>query len=179
MSLGRQMRCSIAIALAIPIGLVCLAATPAFAAESILFSQQRSSCALGSCPAYRIDLFADGTLRFEGLACTVVAGRRESRVSRRIVKAVQAAFSKYRFSSLRPSCCSCRGRTEEVTVMTTWYGPDGPHVVSHYRGCASAPAAIRRLETTLERLLDVSAWTGSAQQIQELCTGDPLQGLRL
>lgn len=65
-------------------------------APKVLVAIERGGC-MGECPQYRVELYDDGRLVFEGMQFTPVQGPREEQRSREQVAAVIAHFQKADF----------------------------------------------------------------------------------
>jgi hypothetical protein len=150
-------------------GTVALLAVSAFVAEAsapfmgaadsgVLLSFERTAC-YGTCPDYTVTVFQDGRLEYRGREFVKIGGRVRGRISRWDREALDAAFTKAAFCDLVGEYPS--GPTDLPSVRIDWSACPGRSSVDHYLGDESAPAALVRLEGTVDAILRTERWIGT------------------
>jgi hypothetical protein len=129
------------------------------AGTELLAGIQRTTC-FGSCPAYTLAVYRDGTVEFEGRAYVNVCGTAIGKIGpdkvieleRKLidahVTAMDGAYADYNATDL-PSAY-------------LWFRPRGGHTkgIAHYLGDDSAPEALRRAEQAVDTAANVEQWIG-------------------
>ncbi len=117
-----------------------------------LLSLQRTGC-YGACPVYRVEVFADGMVHFQGERHVMVTEPVE-------LKLEPAAFQKLTARLEQSGIAQWPdflkvSSSDAPTVILTWKG----HVVRHYRGDDTAPAELTQLEDEVDALIGTERWT--------------------
>ena len=131
----------------------------------------REAC-FGSCPVYSVELFDDGSVRFDGRAHVADTGSFSSRVPRdsveSLVRALRAA----------PTLAS-DGAWVEGTAACGRHLPDGPRftlvvyaggparTVQYDAGCTDAPRAVAALADAVDRVATTRQWILGPKETQQ------------
>lgn len=121
------------------------------APSPLLFALERGRC-FGRCPVYRLEVFEDGRVRFEGRLHVAVTEPVEARlpaaeVARLVRRLEQPGFDRW-VDYAQPTT------TDQPTVTLTYKGV----TIRHDRGDANAPAALTALEDDLDALVGTQPW---------------------
>jgi hypothetical protein len=126
--------------------------------RDLLLRLERTSC-FGTCPAYVVEVDAQGSLRYEGKANVCTPGDVFGRVSPEIATQLHQAISESRFGDASEKCCECLVTDTPSAVMTIVdAGRSKTIVVTD--GCAG-PAEIRGLADKFDSLLRTEQWIGT------------------
>jgi hypothetical protein len=131
--------------------------------KRITVALTRSDC-FGQCPMYRLVLYDDGTLTYEGRTYVKVIGSATSVLDRERVVSVQRAIADSGVSSLQPDCCNCVNVTDVPTVTIEFVSDGARKTVEHYTGCDAAPSWLRDFEDRLDVLLGSAQFVGSPSE---------------
>src|SRR5690349_20504797 len=120
-------------------------------------SMSREVC-FGECPIYRIAVYRDGTVRYEGEAYVARRGRYTGTVSEAQIRELDALFTDHRFFGLADAYTHADW-TDYPSVKLGYVSPDGrAKVVDHYHGDVSAPLVLAILENGVDRIVGVERW---------------------
>jgi hypothetical protein len=131
------------------------------AASSVgeLLTFERTSC-YGQCPTYKVVLFKDGRLRYEGSIAVADPGPAEARLAPSAMAAVRSNLQ--RASELQSDCCDCSDWTDSPSVEMSFALPDGgTKRIYHYHGCEKAPDWLYDVENSIDAALGTEKWVGS------------------
>ena len=156
------------------IGVVLLLAGTAYSAEWTI-SLDRTEC-YGTCPSYKVTIFSNGKVLYEGRKFVKTSGRASGRLSPSQIRDLTNALTQARYFSLRSSYAS--GRDGCLTIAT-----DSPRVttgvrlgkkrkkIDHYRGCHSGTeqfnSELQRLATfedRIDEIIDIKQWIGTDEE---------------
>jgi hypothetical protein len=145
---------------ALTLGLVllfgCLATTPEVKKEAVaetprlLVAMERSPC-FGACPVYRVEVFTDGLVRFEGKRFVKALEVVEAKLSPAQVKAISDRFAAIDFKWADYTHADA---TDNPTVVLT----HETRTLKHYHGDHSAPEGLTKLEDDLDALIGTAKW---------------------
>jgi uncharacterized protein DUF6438 len=129
-------------------------------ADSPFASLDQSGC-LGTCPAYRVDVFDDGRVAYQGNGYVKVLGKASAQIAMTEVRRLRLAFDAVGFSELDAG----------VHLMI-----DGPVTILGYRtragmhevGVLGAPPEIERLALAFEQIVATERWVGTEAERAEL-----------
>nr|HEX4317125.1 DUF6438 domain-containing protein [Kofleriaceae bacterium] len=128
--------------------------------HALLASLERTAC-FGSCPIYKISVFRDGAIEWEGTQYVKILGKAVGRATPAQLQQLRAAFAKAGYSMMRASYEQAMV-TDQPTMVVAF--ADGPSVktVKHYGGDSNAPPSLYELETSIDTILNTEQWIGSA-----------------
>jgi hypothetical protein len=123
-----------------------------------LITLERTSC-FGTCPIYKLEISADGSVVYEGKENVKTKGRAESQIASEKLKRLLAHFESIDYFSLADyyeSGDSCRSyATDNPSALTSLRMNGRSKSVSHYYGCRGTEI-LERL-TELEAAIDEAA----------------------
>ena len=140
---------------------------------------ERTGC-YGSCPSYRLTIFGDGRVEYEGHKWVEVRGERSTRIGPDGLKPIVATINDIGFFNLRsryryledgcPGVTTC-GPTATVTVQAEGRKKTVEHYHGCYRGTMDDPVPYPQDLFVLENLLDQAArterWIGEIDVVTE------------
>jgi hypothetical protein len=118
----------------------------------------------GICPAYSLDVYRDGFVRYEGKAFVIHRGVATASLPATTIDEIRSAFERAAFRSLAAHCCDCRTVTDAQAVIVAIEDGQARVEINHYQGCDKEPKALRTLEERFESLLRVERWIGTEEQ---------------
>jgi len=124
---------------------------------------RRSGC-LGSCPVYSVEVYTDGTVRYEGDAHVLTVGSASARLTRDRMQELQRAVARAGFLSLQRDCCNCFDFTDGPTVSLMLVDGGQTRKIDDYHGCDATPKTVRDLEDQIDRIVGVERWIGTEEQ---------------
>ncbi len=128
-------------------------------AAPLLVSLERTSC-YGWCPVYRVAVYEDGVLEFEGRHFVLRPGLHEARVSAAQLVALRQAAARAQFAALNERYV--RRDYPDMPSIITIMNVDGAYKeVRHYFGDTSAPDQLIRLEEEIDRIVEIERWVGT------------------
>jgi hypothetical protein len=138
---------------------------------------RRSGC-LGSCPVYSIEVYTDGTVRYEGDAYVLMGGTASKRLTPEGMAELRRAVARAGFLALQRDCCNCFDSTDAPTVSLMLIDGAQAKKIDDYHGCDATPKTVRDLEDEIDRIANVERWIGTAEQRQtcfaeKLCGSEP------
>ena len=137
--------------------------TTAAAASFTQVTFERGPC-FGTCPVYSVRVAGDGAVAFTGTRNTD-STRGSARLTSAQLSELSRLFDDHGFFALDSQYVQgSRGcgmyAADAPTVITSVTTATRTKRVKHDIGCSDAPAALGRLETRIEQLVDVSRWIG-------------------
>jgi hypothetical protein len=125
--------------------------------ERFVVRMERSAC-YGLCPAYAVELGADGAVGYEGKAFVSVRGHASSHVSHASASALESRFEQAGFFRLewRDPCDAVS--TDSPTTTLTFVHAGRKRTISDYRGNGCMPKVLRELEDEVDRVLGTARW---------------------
>jgi Domain of unknown function (DUF6438) len=125
-----------------------------------LLTFERTAC-FGTCPAYKLVLFEDRRVRYEGSLYVKDRGPVEARIAPSAMAKVQSNLQ--RASTLPSDCCNCYGMTDMPAVtMTFRVTGGGTNRIDHYRSCEKTPDWLYDVENSIDAALQTERWVGRA-----------------
>lgn len=141
--------------------------TPAPAAadgadSSVIARLERGACR-GFCPEYRVEVLADGRVRFTGTRNVAASGAQESRVTREAAGALAESFRASGFASadsvyeMGSAGCGTYYADLPVAVLGAHTGA-AFKTVRHDPGCQGAPKYLRALAARVDSVAGTAKW---------------------
>ena len=124
-----------------------------------LVTLERTVCN-GSCPVYRLAVYADGSVEYYGEFHVKLQGPHTAKLSPEKLSALTAAFEKADYFHLADSY-EHYGATCMPTVITSYGDDKRSKTITHYHGDFTAPEALTRLEDEIDRIVGTEAFIGS------------------
>jgi hypothetical protein len=129
-----------------------------------LFAMERTACQ-GSCPAYSVQVFADGTLIYEGKRFVKTLGAVTKRISPKVVQAVRAKILQHRLPKMPSTCCDCMAYTDAPwTLLRFDLGDDRKGRLRHDQSCDDDRRDARevtKLQDEIDVILNTAELIGS------------------
>lgn len=131
----------------------------------------RGPC-FGFCPSYRVTLYEDGTLQYEGDTHVKTHGPAWTVVSSAVVEEVRFEFETTGFKLLAKDCCDCTDWTDMPTVTLRYTAPNTQaYEIRHYHGCGAAPQWLTQLENRIDELLHTERFIGTESERDSVAAG--------
>lgn len=134
--------------------------------KDLVVSLERTTC-YGDCPAYKLTIYGDGRVEYEGMANVKLTNKEEGHVQPGDLKKILAAFDKANYFSIKPytyDTCTCTLCTDMPTAITEIHAKGKSHRVEHYYGCRCAPRELWELEEGIDRIVGTEQWTGDVSK---------------
>jgi hypothetical protein len=113
---------------------------------AVVASLERLEC-FGECPIYKVTVYADGTVQYDGKDHVKVKGRRVWQIEPATIEHLRESFARVEFGALPDYPNSdCTDLPRVVLAL------DG-HEVRHNLGDAKAPEELQELEITFDMLV--------------------------
>lgn len=130
--------------------------------SSLVASLERGPCR-GSCPVYRVEVFGDGKVRFEGKRNVGTMGTHNSsttpKVIQQLIKAISSGEAANSDTSFVMGSKGC-GQYYTDLPMTTLTVRVGTRLktIQHDPGCRNAPAFLKTLEAQVDSAAHSAMW---------------------
>src|SRR5271154_6199053 len=168
----RQKTTYLALAVYLSISLGGRASMPATSRRSVV-TLERTTC-LGTCPSYKLMIFGDGTVNFEGRRFVRVKGPAQSKISPALVESLIKDFIDINYFDLRDDYITIKnpdGTESFVTDLPTTITSltlAGKHKrVVDYVG---APNRLRELENRIDSVVNSKRWVSiDSETVREKC----------
>jgi hypothetical protein len=122
----------------------------------IIITLERTICC-GRSPVYKLTIFGDGSVAYNGLEFVATTGRHAAIVSEDKIRQLIAAFKKARFFSLNNSYVEFMG-IEDPFAITSLTINGKKKRVRHYCGDYSAPRQLKILEDEIDKIVCSDRW---------------------
>lgn len=134
-----------------------LAAEPS---PTLLASLERTIC-YGTCPAYRVSVFTDGRVEWEGHHFVKVHGPATKKVTRAQLAALERAFKDNNFLNLGDGF-DCSEWTDHPSAQLSFSDGTTTKSINHYHGCRSKEGVDRltALEKRFDEIVGTAQWIG-------------------
>jgi hypothetical protein len=139
------------------------------APQLVFASLERTGC-LGPCPVYRVDVLGDGTVVFQGGRFVKRKGRRESRLGRDQLIALDRAFEAAGFLQLETGGGELADAPSTVLAYAT---VAASRSIRRQPAKAGASAALARLEAEFGRIVELERWIGTEAEREALARRRP------
>lgn len=133
-----------------------LAATPVITLE-------RTAC-FGTCPAYKLTIFDDGKVLFEGREFVRVEGKAEGQISKKDLEALRREFERIDYFKLADRYGgedNCPENWTDYPSANISFTADGKtKTIAHYLGCRGLPILdqLRALEDKIDAVVKTKQW---------------------
>jgi ankyrin repeat protein len=137
--------------------------------KSLKISLQRTPC-FGSCPAYRVDIYGDGTVTYDGQMFVAISGAHKAKLSDDALRTLFTAFQKADFFWLLDRYAA--PITDNPTQVISISFDEHNKTVEDYIGRAvGMPSDVTDLENLIDTVADTKKWvTGNDETIAALET---------
>jgi hypothetical protein len=132
-----------------------------------LASIERTAC-FGWCPIYKLTVFRDGTVEYEGEEYVKVKGKAIGHLRPDQVAALEELFRKHGYLDLADSY-EKYDVTDNPSVYTS-YSPRGGKrkIVKHYLGDMKTPEVLGKIEEGIDSIVHIEHWIGTEEERQKL-----------
>jgi len=124
--------------------------------DDIIITLERTICC-GRCPVYKLTIFGDGLVAYNGLEFVAVTGRHSVNVSKDKIRQLIAAFKKAKFFSLNNHYVEFMG-TEDPFAITSLTINGKKKRVRHFLGDYNAPRQLKILEDEIDEIVCSDRW---------------------
>ena len=124
---------------------------------------ERTTC-FGTCPAYKVSIYGDGLVIYEGREFVKTKGDADGRITKDQVQQLVREFEKIGYVKLEDEYSmdkNCpQGWTDAPTAITTLSQNDKTKKVVHYQGCRGLPALdqLTALEDKIDEVVNTKRW---------------------
>jgi hypothetical protein len=132
-----------------------------------LATLERTAC-FGFCPIYKVTIFRDRVVEYEGEKFVKTVGRATGRLTTGQLAQLEELFRKNGYLQLENSYE--RSNFTDLPSAFTSYSPAGGRTktIRHYFGDRSAPEALTRVEEGIDRIVNIEQWIGTPEERQNL-----------
>lgn len=132
-----------------------------------LATLERTAC-FGFCPIYKVTIFRDGIVEYEGEKFVKIVGRATGRLTARQLAQLNELFQINGYLRLENAYDSLDAT--DLPYAFTSYSPAGGQTktIRHYLGDRSAPEALTRVEQGIDRIVNIEQWIGAPEERQHL-----------
>jgi hypothetical protein len=132
-----------------------------------LATLERTAC-YGFCPVYKVTIFRDGVVEYDGEQFVKVQGRATGHLGARQLAELDALFQQNGYLQLASSYQK-QTVTDLPSAFTSYSpAPGRTKSVKHYLGDWSAPEALTRVEEGIDRIVHIEQWIGTLEERQHL-----------
>jgi len=125
--------------------------------EDVMITLERTAC-FGTCPIYKLTIYGDGRVIYEGMRFVKVEGTVTTTISEDKIKQLIAEFQKIDYFSLKDSYEE-RNATDMPSAYTSLTVDGKTKTVRHYHGDFSAPKKLTELENKIDQIGYSDQWT--------------------
>lgn len=141
-----------------------LALSLSLAAAVPVITLERTTC-FGTCPAYTLSIYEDGTVVYEGRQFVKRKGKARSRISKAALDELVREFDRINYFSLDDDYTGAQKNCKELwtdnptaTTSLNWNGKS--KVIRHYHGCrgSSVLEQLTALEDKIDEVANTKRW---------------------
>jgi hypothetical protein len=141
-----------------------LALSLSLAAAVPVITLERTAC-FGTCPVYKLEIFADGKVVYEGKDFVKRKGKLQGRITKAAVQQLVREFNRINYFSLDdeyisegPNCPEWWTDSPSAVTSINWKGRK--KTIRHYHGCRGAKVLdqLTALETKIDQLANTKRW---------------------
>jgi Domain of unknown function (DUF6438) len=130
---------------------------------------ERTPC-FGWCPVYKVTVFRDGTLEYDGDSYVKTKGKATGRLSADQLAKLDELFQANNYLALADRYTDANV-TDMPSVNTSYTVGGKTKTVEHYQGNNSAPAGLSVVEEGIDRIIQIERWIGTEKEREELSHG--------
>lgn len=134
------------------------------AAVAPVITLERTAC-FGSCPVYKVKIFADGKVVYEGKKFVKRKGKIQARITKAEVQRLVSEFNNLNYLNLEdeynPGGPNCpEGWTDHPSAITSLEWQGKKKTIRHYHGCKGAPVLdqLTALEDKIDEIAKTKRW---------------------
>ncbi|HKS10477.1 MAG TPA: DUF6438 domain-containing protein [Pyrinomonadaceae bacterium] len=140
-----------------------LALSLSFTAVPVI-TLQRTVC-FGSCPAYKLTIYDDGKVEYEGKEFVKRKGKAEGQITKAELEKLIAEFERIDYLNLADNYTleskNCpQGWTDNPTAVTSLNWKDKKKTIVHYHGCRGSDVLdqLTALEDKIDQVANTKRW---------------------
>lgn len=140
------------------------ASQPAIAqqqAQQTVITLQRTAC-FGFCPIYKLTIYGDGRVVYEGERFVKETGTRTTKISRAAVRQLVKEFKQVNYFTLSDSYTG--GHTDAPSAITSLTLGKQQKTVNHYMAAPDAPETLKALEDKIDQVVNSQQWIGTDEE---------------
>jgi hypothetical protein len=141
-------------------------------------SLERTTC-YGSCPAYRVTVFGDGRVEYEGKRFVKIKGKRMKRLDAKVIRRLTDEIERVSYFGLRDSYDSATDGcpttwTDNPAAITSVRAGGKTKRIHHYLGCRedagpaangkSYPRSLTTFEDRIDMIAGTAEWIGTGPE---------------
>lgn len=144
------------------------AATATDEANAPVITLERTAC-FGSCPVYTVEIYADGTVKYNGEKFVQVMGEQTSQIDPQTVAAMVEAF--YTAGYFDWNDFNSMTISDQPSTITSVTRDGVTHRIDRYGGDSRAPLALIYLEQWVDLMANTAQWTGVKLDVSTISNG--------
>ncbi len=123
----------------------------------------RQGC-YGPCPVYSVEVEPDGRITWNGKRYVVHKGEATKQLPEEKLRELEHLVAQPWIRELERDCCGCIDITDEPSVEIELFEEGRLFRIFHNYGCESAPAELKSLEESIDRIVGVDEWVGPDEE---------------
>jgi hypothetical protein len=135
-------------------------------AHEPLATIERTAC-FGWCPIYKLTVFRDGVVEYEGEDFVKTKGKATGRLAPEALAALDELFATHGYLALDDAYTDY-SVTDMPSVNTSYSSGGRTKAIKHYLGDSKAPAALAEVENGIDRIVHVEQWIGTEDEREKL-----------
>lgn len=121
----------------------------------------RGACE-GTCPVYKVAVYSDGSVEYEGQVFVKVIGKARGQLSPADLARLRQAFADAHFLEIHGTFED--GPTDAEFVDTFYRSGNRTNAVHHYALSSSAPKALITMEERFDEIVGSVRWVGTSEE---------------
>ncbi len=134
---------------------------PRRAVRQSVITLERTAC-FGFCPMYKLTVYADGRVIYEGNQFVKVKGTRTTRISPMKARQLMLEFQRIQYFNLQDRYEG--GPTDAPSAITSFQMGRKSKTVYHYLASPDAPQKLTDLEAKIDAAVNVQQWIGAESE---------------
>lgn len=126
--------------------------------QQVALTLERTAC-FGFCPMYKLSVYGNGKVVYEGTRFVKVTGTRTTTISQTAVRKLIAEFQKINYFNLQDSYTG--GHTDAPSAITSLTMGKKQKTVNHYLPSPDAPTQLTELENKIDAVVNSKQWIGT------------------
>lgn len=131
-----------------------------------LATLERGPC-FGFCPVYKVAVFTDGTVEYEGDKFVKLTGPHEGKIGLDKVSALRDLFEKSGYAQWQDAYEQMTV-TDLPTAVTSYTKDGSTKTIRHYLGDRTAPPQLTEVEDGFDKIIEIQQWIGTDEERQEI-----------
>ncbi|MBW4695847.1 MAG: hypothetical protein KME27_29370 [Lyngbya sp. HA4199-MV5] len=135
-----------------------VAVRPQQVRQPVMLTLERTAC-FGFCPIYKLTVYGNGKVVYEGKRFVKVTGTRTTTISQAAVKKLVSEFQRLQYFQLPDSYTG--GHTDAPSAITSLTMGKQQKTVNHYLASPDAPEKLTALENKIDAVVNAKQWIGT------------------